>query len=392
MKNTETVRANDRAPQVKITWVQTRTQHLVRCEPYGTYYARFKEYGNTRRIALKTKSEAAAKLKLADIQRKRQGTKGVKPGAKCPGIKDLWSDYELGWKPDLTEGTKEYYREIRDSFQRGKKSEFTGKGLKVGTKDAMPEKWPEFFTKAINKLTETDCQIWYKRYCEQFSPSRSNSALGIVNSIFEIAIKQRWRIDNPAADLKRRAQYKTEEDHRLDPDEIPTEDQLAKIVEYLELVNTDSANTCKLLLNTGCRVESTWHLRWKHVDEKRNLVYIAKAKNGPYSIPLHPPLKAFLDNLKQGTNPDRESMISKVRSIKNSLRTAAKKADFKGNCTHHTMRHVFATRALEDGVDFQTLASWLGHKDGGELVRMVYGHLRKDHVDAQSQKLKVRNV
>jgi hypothetical protein len=28
--------------------------------------------------------------------------------------------------------------------------------------------------------------------------------------------------------LKRRAQYKTEEDHRIDPDEIPTEEQLAK--------------------------------------------------------------------------------------------------------------------------------------------------------------------
>jgi len=324
--------------------------------------------------------------------RKRQGTKGVKSGVKCPGIKDLWDEYELTWKPDLSEGTKEYYREIRDSFHRGKISTFTGKGLSVGERDELPEKWPEFFAKAINKLTERDCQLWYKQYCEEFSPSRSNAALGIINSIFIIAMKQHWRSDNPAADLKRRRQYNSEEDHRLNPDEIPTEEQLAKIVEYLELVNTDSANTCKLLLNTGCRIESTWHLRWKHVDEKINLVSIVKAKNGPYSFPLHPPLKAFLDNLKQGAIPDPESLISKVRSIKNSLRTAAQKAGFKGSCTHHTMRHVFATRALEDGVDFQTLASWLGHKDGGELVRKVYGHLRKDHVDAQSKKMKIRNV
>ena len=31
------------------------------------------------------------------------------------------------------------------------------------------------------------------------------------------------------------------------------------------------------------------------------------------------------------------------------------------------------------GLDFMTIAAWMGHKDGGILVGKVYGHLLQDH-------------
>ncbi len=31
------------------------------------------------------------------------------------------------------------------------------------------------------------------------------------------------------------------------------------------------------------------------------------------------------------------------------------------------------------GIDFMTIAVWLGHKDGGILVGKVYGHLLDEH-------------
>jgi integrase len=33
--------------------------------------------------------------------------------------------------------------------------------------------------------------------------------------------------------------------------------------------------------------------------------------------------------------------------------------------THHDLRHLFATRCIESGVDIPTVSRWLGHKDGG---------------------------
>jgi integrase len=46
---------------------------------------------------------------------------------------------------------------------------------------------------------------------------------------------------------------------------------------------------------------------------------------------------------------------------------------------HHDLRHLFATRCIESGVDVPTVSRWLGHKDGGALAMRVYGHLRDAH-------------
>ena len=53
----------------------------------------------------------------------------------------------------------------------------------------------------------------------------------------------------------------------------------------------------------------------------------------------------------------------------------------------HDLRHMFATRCIEAGVDLPTLAGWLGHKDGGVLCAQVYGHLCKKHSDKMAGKV-----
>ena len=55
--------------------------------------------------------------------------------------------------------------------------------------------------------------------------------------------------------------------------------------------------------------------------------------------------------------------------------------------THHDLRHLFATRCIESGVDIPTVSRWLGHKDGGALAMKVYGHLRDAHSSAMAQKV-----
>jgi integrase len=66
---------------------------------------------------------------------------------------------------------------------------------------------------------------------------------------------------------------------------------------------------------------------------------------------------------------------------------AAKKIGI-ARLTHHDLRHLFATRCIESGVDIPTVSRWLGHKDGGALAMKVYGHLRDSH--SAEMALKVR--
>ena len=53
----------------------------------------------------------------------------------------------------------------------------------------------------------------------------------------------------------------------------------------------------------------------------------------------------------------------------------------------HDLRHMFASRCVMAGIDFMTVAAWLGHSDGGILVGRVYGHLCDTHKKAAAQKL-----
>ena len=54
---------------------------------------------------------------------------------------------------------------------------------------------------------------------------------------------------------------------------------------------------------------------------------------------------------------------------------------------HHTMRHFFCSNAIEAGCDFKVIAEWLGHRDGGVLVAMTYGHLRSEHSVAMARRI-----
>ena len=39
------------------------------------------------------------------------------------------------------------------------------------------------------------------------------------------------------------------------------------------------------------------------------------------------------------------------------------------------------------GIDFMTIARWVGHKDGGVLIGKVYGHLSNEHAKQQAQRI-----
>jgi integrase len=66
------------------------------------------------------------------------------------------------------------------------------------------------------------------------------------------------------------------------------------------------------------------------------------------------------------------------------------KTDGGKNCgvaTHQDLRHLFATRCIESGVDIPTVSRWVGHQDGGALCMKTYGHLRDEHSASEAKKV-----
>jgi integrase len=53
----------------------------------------------------------------------------------------------------------------------------------------------------------------------------------------------------------------------------------------------------------------------------------------------------------------------------------------------HDLRHYFISYCVMAGIDYMTIAKWVGHQDGGVLIGKVYGHLSNEHAQRQAQRL-----
>src|SRR5262249_49420494 len=104
-------------------------------------------------------------------------------------------------------------------------------------------------------------------------------------------------------------------------------------------------------------------------------------------VPLIPDARELFDRMraKRAIEP-LDAKVFTVRESQKALDRACSKVGAE-RITHHDLRHLFATRCIESGVDIPTVSRWLGHKDGGALAMKTYGHLRREHSIAQAQRV-----
>lgn len=155
----------------------------------------------------------------------------------------------------------------------------------------------------------------------------------------------------------------------------------------------------RFLALTGAREVEALAVRWRDVDFKRAIVTIGNggvAKNHKArDVDFSPELLALLTEMSAGRPPDSSWLFPSPQrgrkdipamSLRDSLNQVRKAAGLPW-AGFHDLRHFFASECVMAGIDFMTIASWLGHSDGGVLVGKVYGHLAETHKKAAAQKL-----
>ena len=73
--------------------------------------------------------------------------------------------------------------------------------------------------------------------------------------------------------------------------------------------------------------------------------------------------------------------------IKKGLKTKPKPKGSTPNVTFHTLRHTFATRAIEQGMDVLVLSKILGHSDPSTTLNK-YGHALPNHKKDNMEKIR----
>jgi integrase len=105
-------------------------------------------------------------------------------------------------------------------------------------------------------------------------------------------------------------------------------------------------------------------------------------------VPLTAAAGVVLAELRSVMPSSSEDPVLPIKSPRLALENACKRLGL----THlrvHDLRHIFATRCIEAGVDVPTIASWMGHKDGGALVAQTYGHIIASHSEKQITKVAI---
>lgn len=159
------------------------------------------------------------------------------------------------------------------------------------------------------------------------------------------------------------------------------------------------ADYIKLLAFTGARAQEGLRLQWKDIDFQRQQVAILETKNqSPRFIDFNPALARHLIAMRQRRAPDSDWLFPspmrgeedlRAGGFPRTMRLVTRAAGMEG-FQIHDLRHYFISMCLMNQIDVQTVAAWVGHKDGGVLIGKVYGHLYDSHKRQMAKKLSFR--
>ncbi len=131
----------------------------------------------------------------------------------------------------------------------------------------------------------------------------------------------------------------------------------------------------RLLALTGMRIGEARRLRWDAIAPAGILVPSGKGRP-PRLVPYVEGVREVLERLRGVTGGG--ALVLPSASVKRALRASCARAGIR-RLGHHDLRRLFATRAIECGVDVPTASRWLGHCDGGALLARTYFQLADEH-------------
>jgi integrase len=159
------------------------------------------------------------------------------------------------------------------------------------------------------------------------------------------------------------------------------------------------ADYVKLMAACGARRNETLRLKWADVDWERKQLTIGSdgmTKNGkPRVVDFNAELEKQLKDMASRRAPDTQWLFPSpqrgqkdkpAKSYVETMRLVRAAAGIR-QFGFHDLRHYFVSYCVMSGIDYLTIAKWVGHQDGGVLIGKIYGHLSNEHAQRQAQRV-----
>lgn len=247
----------------------------------------------------------------------------------------------------------------------------------------------------LEELTATVLQKFIVKLSEQgLSANTVNSIISILKNALRRAVSL-GSVDKQFTDGIVRPKIREKQI------ECFTKTEQRKIEQYILAETKLKLFGIILCLYTGLRIGELLALSWSDIDFSKGIISVSKTchdgwVNGKYIkimdtpktissqriIPIPKQIAFFLKAIKKKSNSayvveGKTGYGAEVRSYQRSFEKLLEKL----NISHkgfHSLRHTFATRALECGMDIKTLSEILGHKNATVTLNR-YVHSLLEH-------------
>ena len=206
-------------------------------------------------------------------------------------------------------------------------------------------------------------------------PATVNRELACLRAMINYFIRKDVLVKNPVSKVK----FLTEDNEQMRVVSVE-EERL-----YLMACSQPLRDVATIMVETGMRPSEVFGLSWKDVNLEKRFVTIqqGKTKSARRKIPLSDRAHAVF--AARRTNRDGEFVFPGMRRVDNTSHVVKLTNAHKGAVSRskvepfrlYDLRHTFATRAAEAGVDLVTLAALMGHSRVQMLMR--YAHPTEQH-------------
>jgi integrase len=231
------------------------------------------------------------------------------------------------------------------------------------------------FPNDIN-LRSIDGQVldtWKSERLRNLSPATFNLELRTLKAIFNVAKRWGYLEVNPFNQISKlkveeRRLFMTDNELQLFFSTLADEQRTASKDSHRKNLLL-SMQYYEFLLSTGLRRDEGLKLQKKNINYDQNIIFIEKTKDKETRlIPLTDRARDIIDSLD-------ETLFSKLSAsyVTHMFAKICKKANLTG-FKLHSLRHTFATRLIDLGVDVLIVSKILGHSD--IRTTMIYAKVR----------------